>query len=61
MARAVDFYFDVGSPAAYLAWTQLPGLAGETAAAVNYRPILLGGVFQDRLDFVEQALLEPIA
>lgn len=45
-ARQVDFYFDVGSPAAYLAWTQMPRIAAETGAAVNYRPFLLGGVFQ---------------
>ncbi|AEG92003.1 2-hydroxychromene-2-carboxylate isomerase-like protein [Ramlibacter tataouinensis TTB310] len=44
--KQVDFYFDVGSPAAYLAWTQLPRLAAETGAAVRHQPMLLGGVFQ---------------
>lgn len=44
--KAVDFYFDVGSPAAYLAWTQLARLAAETGARVDYKPVLLGGVFQ---------------
>lgn len=46
MSRTVEFYFDVGSPAAYLAWTQMPRLAAETGAAVRYQPMLLGGVFQ---------------
>ena len=46
MGKSVDFYFDVGSPAAYLAWTQLPALCLETGATLNYRPMLLGGVFQ---------------
>ena len=46
MNKSVDFYFDVGSPAAYLAWTQLPALCAETRATLNYRPMLLGGVFQ---------------
>ena len=46
MAKDLDFYFDVGSPAAYLAWTQMPRLARETGATVHYRPFLLGGVFQ---------------
>ena len=46
MAKDLDFYFDVGSPAAYLAWTQVPTLARETGATVHYRPFLLGGVFQ---------------
>jgi 2-hydroxychromene-2-carboxylate isomerase len=44
--RTIDFYFDFGSPAAYLAWTQMPQLAAETGAEVVYRPFLLGGVFQ---------------
>ncbi|HSV44197.1 MAG TPA: 2-hydroxychromene-2-carboxylate isomerase [Ramlibacter sp.] len=44
--KTVEFYFDVGSPAAYLAWTQMPRIAAETGAAIDYRPMLLGGVFQ---------------
>jgi 2-hydroxychromene-2-carboxylate isomerase len=44
--KTVEFHFDVGSPASYLAWTQLPRLARETGATVEYRPMLLGGVFQ---------------
>lgn len=46
MSKAVEFYFDVGSPAAYLAWTQLPKVARETGTEIEYRPFLLGGVFQ---------------
>ncbi|NDP63277.1 2-hydroxychromene-2-carboxylate isomerase [Polaromonas sp.] len=46
MGKSVDFYFDVGSPAAYLAWTQLPALCLEAGATLKYRPMLLGGVFQ---------------
>jgi 2-hydroxychromene-2-carboxylate isomerase len=46
MAREVEFYFDVGSPAAYLAWTQLPRIAEQAGATIAYRPFLLGGVFQ---------------
>ena len=37
--------FDVGSPTAYLAWTQLPGLAKRTGAEIKLTPILLGGLF----------------
>jgi hypothetical protein len=32
MAKEVEFYFDVGSPAAYLAWKQLPKIAAEEPA-----------------------------
>jgi 2-hydroxychromene-2-carboxylate isomerase len=46
MSKAVEFYFDVGSPAAYLAWTQLPRIARDAGAEIEYRPFLLGGVFQ---------------
>jgi 2-hydroxychromene-2-carboxylate isomerase len=46
MDKSVDFYFDVGSPAAYLAWTQLPVMCMQTRATLHYRPMLLGGVFQ---------------
>lgn len=41
-----DFYFDFGSPAAYLAYTQLPKLSAATGAQVQLMPMLLGGVFQ---------------
>lgn len=46
MSKTVEFFFDVGSPTAYLAWTQLPKLCAETGATLVYRPMLLGGVFQ---------------
>jgi 2-hydroxychromene-2-carboxylate isomerase len=46
MKHALEFYFDVGSPASYLAWTQVPGIARATGSEVEYRPFLLGGVFQ---------------
>jgi 2-hydroxychromene-2-carboxylate isomerase len=46
MPKDLDFYFDVGSPAAYLAWTQMPTLAKATGATVHYKPFLLGGAFQ---------------
>jgi 2-hydroxychromene-2-carboxylate isomerase len=43
--KAVEFYFDVGSPAAYLAWTQLPQVVQDARGEIEYRPFLLGGVF----------------
>lgn len=46
MSKTVEFWFDFGSPASYLAWTQLPALARDTGATVLMRPMLLGGVFQ---------------
>lgn len=46
MNNTIEFFFDVGSPATYLAWTQLPALAKRTHAEIRWRPMLLGGVFQ---------------
>ncbi|MHC6225951.1 2-hydroxychromene-2-carboxylate isomerase [Pseudomonas sp. X10] len=46
MSKTVEFFFDLGSPASYLAWTQLPGLCARHGAQLVYRPMLLGGVFQ---------------
>ena len=44
--KTIEFYFDFGSPAAYLAATQLPHIAADTGAALLWKPMLLGGVFQ---------------
>jgi 2-hydroxychromene-2-carboxylate isomerase len=46
MSKQVEFFFDVGSPTTYLAWTQLPALCAQAGAALVYRPMLLGAVFQ---------------
>jgi 2-hydroxychromene-2-carboxylate isomerase len=42
----IELFFDYGSPASYLAYTQMPGIAQRTGAQVIYRPMLLGGVFK---------------
>ena len=44
--KTVEFYFDFGSPAAYLAWAQLPALCDEAGAELIHKPMLLGAVFQ---------------
>jgi 2-hydroxychromene-2-carboxylate isomerase len=44
--KTFEFWFDFGSPAAYLAFTQIPGIEATTGAKAIYRPMLLGGVFQ---------------
>lgn len=45
MSKTVEFFFDVGSPAAYIAWKQLPQVCRETGAVIDFKPMLLGGVF----------------
>jgi len=44
--KTFDFYFDFGSPASYLAFTQIPKLEHATQSIAVYKPMLLGGVFQ---------------
>ena len=46
MTKSVEFYFDFGSPASYLAYTQLPALCFDAGATLVWKPMLLGGVFQ---------------
>jgi 2-hydroxychromene-2-carboxylate isomerase len=46
MSKTVEFFFDMGSPSSYLAWTQLPKICADAGATLTYRPMLLGGVFQ---------------
>ena len=46
MATTIDFYFDFGSPTAYLAYKRLQQLQAEYSCTIEYRPILLGGLFK---------------
>ena len=46
MTKNIEFYFDFGSPTAYLAFTQLQLIAERQKANLIYCPILLGGVFK---------------
>ena len=44
--KTFEFWFDFGSTASYLAWTQIPALEAATGAKAIYKPMLLGAVFQ---------------
>lgn len=46
MNKTLEFFFDLGSPTTYLAYTQLPGICAETGSQLVYQPILLGGIFK---------------
>ncbi|OGA17619.1 MAG: disulfide bond formation protein DsbA [Betaproteobacteria bacterium RIFCSPLOWO2_02_FULL_66_14] len=46
MSKLMEFWFDLGSPAAYLAWKRLPKVLAGTGASVAYKSMLLGGVFK---------------
>jgi 2-hydroxychromene-2-carboxylate isomerase len=46
MSKTVEFYFDVGSPTAYLAHKRLQQLRAQYELDLRYMPMLLGGVFK---------------
>ena len=43
---AVQFLFDFGSPNAYLCHKVLPQMVARTGVAIDYVPVLLGGLFK---------------
>ncbi|MDP7040632.1 MAG: 2-hydroxychromene-2-carboxylate isomerase [Myxococcota bacterium] len=44
--KKIEFFWDVGSPYTYLAFTQLAGLKERHQVEIVLRPFLLGGVFR---------------
>jgi 2-hydroxychromene-2-carboxylate isomerase len=46
VSKTVEFYFDVGSPTAYLAHKRLQQLRAQYGLELRYMPMLLGGVFK---------------
>jgi len=42
----VEFYYDYGSPASYLAWTQLARICAARGATLTYTPVVLGAIFK---------------
>lgn len=42
---AIDFYFDCGSPWTYLAFVGIQPIAARHGVAIDWKPILVGGVF----------------
>jgi 2-hydroxychromene-2-carboxylate isomerase len=45
MPHRLEFFFDCSSPWTYLAFTRIHDVIKRTAAAVEWKPILVGGVF----------------
>ncbi len=43
VSKAVDFYYDFGSPNAYMAWKALTEIDG---IVLNMKPVLIGGIFK---------------
>jgi len=46
MAPRIEFYFDFGSPNAYLSYRVMPSLEARLNTKVELKPALLGGIFK---------------
>src|SRR4051812_24858712 len=44
--ETVKFFFDFGSPNAYLSHKVIPAIESRTGATFEYVPVLLGGIFK---------------
>lgn len=46
MTSTIEFYFDFGSPTAFLAYQRLKTIKQEYDCTINFHPVLLGGIFK---------------
>ena len=59
MKKHIDFYFDVVSPYSYLASSLIDEVVNRNNAKLNWKPILLGGIFK-AIDGVMAPGLVPV-
>jgi 2-hydroxychromene-2-carboxylate isomerase len=57
--KKLELFYDVGSPWTYLAFSRIEALAADHAARLEYRPILVGGVFNAVNDDVYRLRAQP--
>jgi 2-hydroxychromene-2-carboxylate isomerase len=46
LKKSVDFYYDFVSSASYLAYKRLPSMIKSSGGHINWKPMVLGGVFK---------------
>src|SRR5215831_12083363 len=56
----LEFFFDCSSPWTYLAFSKIEALCAETGAALVWRPILVGGVFNSVNPSVYEQRSKPV-
>jgi 2-hydroxychromene-2-carboxylate isomerase len=57
---SIEFYFDCSSPWTYLAFERIQPLAQEMGAEIDWKPILVGGVFNAVNDSVYKERDNPV-
>ncbi|MEX1154705.1 2-hydroxychromene-2-carboxylate isomerase [Parvibaculum sp.] len=55
----LEFFFDCSSPWTYLAFSRIEALAGRTGSEIDWRPVLVGGVFNAVNESVYEARANP--
>ena len=55
----LEFFFDCSSPWTYLAFSRIEALAGRAGVDIDWRPILVGGVFNAVNESVYEARANP--
>jgi 2-hydroxychromene-2-carboxylate isomerase len=60
MRRMIEFFFDCSSPWTYLAFHNIQPLAAEFGAAITWRPILVGGIFNTINPSVYEGRAHPV-
>jgi 2-hydroxychromene-2-carboxylate isomerase len=56
----IEFFFDCSSPWTYLAFHNIQPLAAEFGAAISWRPILVGGIFNTINPSVYEGRAHPV-
>ena len=56
----LEFFFDCSSPWTYLAFTNIQPMAAELGAAISWRPILVGGIFNTINPSVYEGRANPV-
>ena len=55
----LEFFFDCSSPWTYLAFSRIEALVARTGARIEWRPILVGGIFNEVNQTVYEARANP--
>ena len=56
----LEFFFDCSSPWTYLAFSQVEAVAERAGAEINWRPILVGGIFNSVNQSVYEQRANPV-
>ncbi|MGB3810114.1 MAG: 2-hydroxychromene-2-carboxylate isomerase [Parvibaculum sp.] len=55
----LEFFFDCSSPWTYLAFSRIEAVAARTGATIEWRPILVGGIFNEVNQTVYETRANP--